>query len=309
MRANYKNMKKSILIALAFLFVLFCNTAKAADAPFEGTVLVKTFTSFSKHYHTMYPHFYEGVDTCEITIKGDMIHEYFRCNQTHKIFRGGRITYYSDLTKTGFDIPFPGIVTKRTVYNTNEKRTYAGMECSVVKTTILQPTNSIEVTGWVTDNIYNISPDALQTVLSSFTCNLNHHYDGKMCLKSTVSSSMLAMAKAMVGSLDQFLSFEVIDIEQHEVENNKFDTPSSIKIKNLTQSSLSISVIESTFDAVTPKELIDAGFTKQMMVDLFIYITNEQDLLAKHKKKLKRQQKEAKNQEIVTFDIDEEWNY
>ncbi len=302
-------MKKSIHFVLALLFVLFCYKGKAAEVPFEGTIMVKTFSSQSKHYQKLFPFFYSGVDTCEITIKGDMVHEYFRCNQIHKIIIGNRIIYYSDLTQTGFDIPYALATGKSTRYDMNEKRTFAGMECSVIKTTILQQTGITELTGWVTDNTHNVSNKAIRTILSSFTGNYDHHYNGQLCLKSAISFSTTGQGKALVGNLEQFHSFEVISIERHEVANDEFSVPAYIKIENLEQNPMAISLLESTFDAITPKELKESGFTKEMLVDLYIYTTNEQDLLQKHHKKIKKQKKTAKNQDIVTFDIDEEWNY
>ena len=302
-------MKKIINIGAALLLILFSFHIEAAEVPqFEGTVLVKTFASQSKRFLQVYPYYYSGVDTCEITIKGDMIHEYFHCNQVHKIIRDGRIIYYSDLTKTGFDIPFALMSASKTTYNTNELRTYAGMECTVEKTSVLNPYGITEITGWVTDNVYNISEDAIRYILSSFTTNFKHDYNGRMCLKSTLSFSLTGMGKAIIGSVGHFLSYEVIGFERHEVAENTFAAPASIKIKNIPQSSLNISLLEASYELMD-KSIKEAGTTKQDLVDTYIFSTNEKDLLTKHKSKLKKQQKKAQDQDIVTFDIDDEWNY
>jgi len=250
-------MKKLSFLAIALLVAISLSAQT-----FEGVMNLKVLESYSSKLVKMAPYLYSGADTCEVRIKGDMIHMSYKKNGLHKIIKNERIYFYSDVTKKGFDTPVcpNGKEGAREQIPTDAKRMFGEDEAILVKHIAVYHAYTLEQESWLIGNKYNISPIALHnlyTFMFSQIC-LDFADPQSFCMKSTsrvlISSRSERYAKFATGMIgnssvagndksqaenaatdeySQSHSFEVVSITPESVVDEAFAIPADVEFQSI----------------------------------------------------------------------------
>ncbi len=250
-------IKKISIVVLGLLAVV----SLSADS-FDGVINLKVLESYSSKFVKATPYLYSGADTCEVYIKGDMIHLFYKKNGIHKIIRDGRIYFYSDVSKKGFDIPAcqNGKEGVREEITTDVKRMFGDDETTMVKHTAVYHAYVLEQESWVLSNKYQISPVALHnlyTFVFSQIC-LDFKDPQSFCMKSASKVLMssrtaknLNVAAGIIGNASvagkdksqaenaatneyaQSHSFEVISIKPATINDEVFAVPADVETQTI----------------------------------------------------------------------------
>ena len=218
-------MKKLILLPILFVAIML-----HAQAPFEGTIVMKIMHSYSQEYLNIEPYLFSGVDTIAVSIKGDNIHIHFKQSGLHKIYKDGQLIYYSENLKDGFSIvdhkqDMSGVIEEE---KSNETRTMLGQSCSVMKRNILLNMSTIRLDYWLADNKWNISPKALERFHSDLSSHMMTDLGGKLCMKMSAQAYI-------TGATDDVMKYAKESLNQQQREKVFGSTSKEVNEMSLSQ--------------------------------------------------------------------------
>ena len=298
--------KLIFMIKRGFIFIaLLVASIAYAQESFEGIMEVKVMNSYSEAYVHMIPYLYSGVDTMEIKIKGNAVHIYTKQNGIHKIYKEGKMWYYSEYVKEGFSLPrtLPNTVNLEEI-DKNETRIFLGQECAT-KTYLLRLNNTtVSADCIVADNVYNIDPDIINLLnMNMFGFDTN----GKICMKVSMTTSMtgnidvmlntskLAKTIATGSSKGSEIScsqiYEVLDLRPQPIDESQMMPGEDIIIEDLFADAV-------LYDVNADTEELKAALMKDPKIRKKVESgkANIDDLAKEHKEKLAVSQQKADKQ-------------
>lgn len=239
------------------LFFTMCMALTMhAQIAFEGVMTLKTMNSYSSKFIKSMPYLYSGADTCVVMIKGDNIHMHYKLLGLHKIIKDGRLYYYSENTKKGFQMPvFPyGKFKGKELININQSRNFGDISAHLIKHLSVYNAFTIDEESWIAEsNSYAISPKALQNLYTFMFSQISLDFEDALCLKSSSRMLMSARTEGLIETVESIAgkssvagtdteqaknaatnecavsySFEMLSINSETLGNDAFAVPADV---------------------------------------------------------------------------------
>lgn len=249
---------------LTFIFAALVMVAVMyAQQPFEGVITLKTMESYSSQIVKVMPYLYSHADVCEVKIKGNEVHMYDTQRGLHKVLKNGHLYYWSELTKTGFDMPlfyFSSTVERQWI-PTDMTKEFDAVTAHKMKHVFSVPNGRFEGDCWLADeNPNNIDMEVLKTIYSFLFPNPAYavNFQDRVCYKSSYRSLTNSSTEQSVGMVPGWVgnasvagkdkdqaanagsddcsvstSFEILSIAPAEIQSSEFDIPKGIQFVSL----------------------------------------------------------------------------
>lgn len=246
-------MKQFILTVCA----LMASLMLVAQEQFEGTILMKVMTSYSSKITKAAPYLQSFGDTCEVTVKGDDLHLFYKTVGMHKIVKDGRIYCWNDNTHKGFTMPIFSTHTENGQWiETNATKDVIGVPAHLYKKVQVSPQVTTEEEGWMAvEKPYAFSQTALQNLSAVLFANYLFPMDFSdlFCLKYTsrmlagerfergtnlvastgVSNSIAGndMSQAQHGATNEVgasFTYQIFSIDPHQISGQVYNIPEDV---------------------------------------------------------------------------------